>query len=238
MLLVFLNPRQNAASALRRLAVMAALSIIVAVPAPARSQTPPALDARSAACGAEVARDPAAGAAYAAKWSAEGGGLPARHCTATALLAMGEATSAAVLLADIAEAERARPGVAARLKLQSAEAFMAAGRRGDAYAMLRDVYALVPDAPEVHMIAATIYATGEEWEGVVLSLNALERHTDLSADAYVLRGRANLQLGRMSGAALDTVRALSLDARLVDALVLRGELRAAGISLPHDPFAE
>jgi tetratricopeptide (TPR) repeat protein len=189
------------------------------------------------ACAALTETDPAKAQVYAERWIAEGGGRPARHCAAIAALGLGAPASAGALLSDLAVDEAADPAAAARLYLQAGEAFMQAGRRDQAFAALRAAYEAVPDAAEVHMAAATIYAAGEEWEGVILTLNALERHADLSADAYALRGRAQFNLGRVPAAARDTVRALSLDPLLVDALVLRGDVIEAGVALPYDPFA-
>ncbi|MEM9988911.1 MAG: hypothetical protein AAF723_05265 [Pseudomonadota bacterium] len=182
-------------------------------------------------CAALAEQDPGAGRAQAEAWMADGGGRPAKHCLALATLGLGSPASAGAILAELAEAERADPGVAARLYVQSAEAFMQAGRRDDALAALRETYKIIADAPEVHMAAATIYATAEEWEGVVLTLNALERYADLSADAFALRARAYVERGDTLKAAKDVKKALKLDPLLVDALVLRGELLQAGVKM-------
>ncbi|WOI53572.1 hypothetical protein [Parvularcula sp. LCG005] len=174
---------------------------------------------------------------YADAWLAEGGNRPARHCAAVAALANGSAASAGAMLARLAEDEAVTPEVSARLYIQSAEAFIDAGREDQAFAALRAAYSAVPDAAEVHMAAAAIYATAEEWQGVILTIRALERHANLSADAYALRGRAHFNRDELVEAALDASRALAIDTLLVDALVLRGDLAQAGVALPNDPFA-
>ncbi len=188
-------------------------------------------------CVAAVEADPGAGRHYAESWSAEGGGKAAKHCAAIAALALGSPLSAGAMLVDLAKAE-ADPGAAARLSLQAAEAFMEGRARVQAFDALRQTYDIVPDAPDVHMAAATIYATGEEWAGVVLALTALARHADLSADAYALRARAHFEQDEMDAAAKDVARALSLDPLMVDALVLRGKLTEAGVTLPQNGGVE
>ena len=182
-------------------------------------------------CVAAVEAAPSAGRDYAESWSAEGGGKAAKHCAAIAALALGSPLSAGAMLLDLAKAET-DPGAAARLSLQAAEAFMEGNARPQAFAALRQTYEAAPDAPDVHMAAATIYATGEEWAGGILALTALARHADLSADAYALRAQAYLEQEDMQAAATDVTHALTLDPLLVDALVLRGRLLEAGVALP------
>lgn len=184
------------------------------------------------ACIAAVAASPVGGQRHAESWLGDGGGAPARHCVAVAALAMNAPASAAIMLMELAAGETADPGLAARLYLQAASAFMQAGLKDEAFAALRSTYDLVPDAPEVHMTAATIYATGDRWDGVILTLTALEKFAALSADAFVLRGRAHLEEGQTDKAAHDAARALALDPYLVDGLVLRGDLAAKGVALP------
>lgn len=190
------------------------------------------------ACTELVSEAPEAGLDYAEAWQAEGGGRPARHCLAVALLNTDHPGSAGAILAGLGDEESEEdPGVAARLYLQAAEAFITAGKREETFVALKHAYEAAPDTPEVHMSAAMIYATAEEWEGVILTLDALERYAALSSDGLALRGRAKFKLERYAEAAKDAAAALKLDAYLVDAVVLRGDLLNQGVKLPDDPFA-
>ena len=188
-------------------------------------------------CTGRIEQDPAAGLDYAEAWRVEGGGDPALHCQAIAMLASGQGTRAGQILTGLADRQIADAGVAAKLYIQAAEAFMAVGQKDEAYAALKSAYAHAADTPEVHMSAAAIYATGEEWDGVILTIKALERFVPLSADAYILRGRAYFSKGELEKAASETSAALKIDPYLVDAIVLRGDLIGAGVSIPDDPFA-
>ncbi|MEM9422704.1 MAG: hypothetical protein AAF986_09400 [Pseudomonadota bacterium] len=183
------------------------------------------------ACIAAVEADASVGRDYAEKWDALGGGKAAKHCAAVAALAVGSPLSAGAMLVDLAKDEL-DPGAAARLYLQGAEAFMDGAARAQAFKAVHDAYKVVPDAPDLHMAAATIYATGEEWEGVVLALTALSKHADLSADAYALRARAFFEQENYDAAASDVALALSMDPLLVDGLVLRGKLTEKGVVVP------
>lgn len=208
------------------------MTMLLTLTAALSLQTAPSYEA----CVAKVAEAPEAGRAYAESWQSEGGGNAAKHCAATAALAMDAPLSAGAMLMDLGKAEEQDPGTAARIYLQAAEAFMEGGNEDAAYAALRASYGLVPDAPEIHMTAAMIYATGGQWEGVVLTLMALEKYAPLSADALALRGRAHFHRKEWNKAAKDAVKALELDPNLVDALVLRGDLLVQGVALPGDPL--
>ena len=188
-------------------------------------------------CVALTTRDAFAGLDYAEAWEAEAGGRPARHCLALANLAMDRPEVAGDMLVMLAKEERQDPGVAARLYLQGAEALMAGGRKEDSLSALQAAYDLAGDEPEVHLSAAGIYATADDWEGVIRTLDRLENRAALSADALTLRGRAYYSLEKFEEAARDASRALHLDPYLIDAIVLRGDLLNNGKPLPDDPFA-
>lgn len=211
------------------IASAASLGLVV----PETPQGPRSYDA----CVALLDPDPEAALDYAEAWRTEGGGRPAHHCWAVASLALDRPISAAVTLNQLAEEEAADPGVSARLYIQAAEAFLAGRDEEQAYEALSRAYDLAGDAPEVHMSAAGIFATVEDWPAVIASINALEEHASLSADAYVLRGRAKFEVENYEGAARDASSALALEPHLVDAIVLRGDLLNQGYSLPDDPFA-
>ncbi|ADM09157.1 hypothetical protein PB2503_05417 [Parvularcula bermudensis HTCC2503] len=190
------------------------------------------------ACTALSISSPQAALDYAEAWLAERGGRPAEHCLALAHLANGRDRQAADRLKSLADREREDPGIAARLYIQAAEAYMSGGARSEAFEMLRSAYGLAGDAPSLHMAAAGIYATGQQWEGVILSLSALSRHAALSADALSLRARAYLEEGQIQRAAEDVQAALAIDPYLVDALVLRGDLIQRGVSMPTPTLTE
>lgn len=185
-------------------------------------------------CTDRIDTSPEEARAYAERWLTAGGGDPARHCNALAAIALGAEQSAGLMLAKLAEKyHRSDPATAAQYYGQAAEAFMSAGAKDGAFSALEAAYDVMPDAGPVHMIAAAVYATGEEWDGTARAINALARHAVLSSDAHALRGRAYFEQARYDDAKKDAIAALELDPTLVDAILLRGDLIGVGVKMPR-----
>lgn len=196
----------------------------------------PDLDPRYEECLAGIDTDPAQGRAAALRWVTDGGGDPAVYCAAMADLAMDLPRVAARRLYALAEETRERdPGLAARLYAQSAQAWLAGDEPENALVPLEAAYALTPDALELHLMAAPVYAGAARWGQLKRVLDLAEAHTPLNANAYTLRAKAKQMLSDYEGAAQDVQRALNLDPQNIDALILRGELVQAGFSI--DPMS-
>lgn len=181
-------------------------------------------------CVARVAADIKAGRAEAQKWAAEGGGADAQHCLAVADLAAGFPKLAAARLEEIVHRKDAGDDfIRARLLAQAAEAWLEAGEPGFAEAAINAAFELVPEAGELHLTAAKVYDAKEEWQRAIGSVDAAKEDGFVSADAYVIRGRAHVALGDYQTAAQDVVKALTIEPTSLDALVLRGEIQQAGI---------
>lgn len=201
--------------------------------------TDPAQEPHShAACIALAETDATAAQDYAEAWITFGGGRPARHCKALVELALDRPTRAAEILEDLAAEEAADKSIAARLHLKAAEAHMAADRPRRSFAQIEAAYHAAPDHPEIHMVAATIFATAKNWRRTIDALDALEAFAPLSADAFALRARAAVETDQHRAAAADVARALALEPLLVDALVLKGELAALGVAIPNTSAAD
>lgn len=168
----------------------------------------------------------------AQQWASEGGGAPAQHCLALADLAAGFSKLSAARLEDLANRDDAGDElVRARILAQAGEAWVRAGETRQAERALDAAFALAPEAGELHLTAARIYAEDEEWQRVERAVTAAEESGFVSSDAYVLRGRAFAALGDFRAAADDVVNALTLDPVNIDALTLRGEIQQTGINI-------
>jgi Flp pilus assembly protein TadD len=111
---------------------MLALAALFAAQAAAANAPPDPAD-RYRQCVAQAASAPDGAQQAARQWRAEGGGMPARHCLALALLNGGKPADAhAELRAAAAEAEAARNPLAAPLWGQAGNAALVAGRASDA----------------------------------------------------------------------------------------------------------
>jgi tetratricopeptide (TPR) repeat protein len=195
------------------------------------------VDPRYADCVELVNADLDLGRIAAQQWVGEGGGAEARHCLAVAELKAGFPKLAALRLEEIAQRNDAGDDyVRARLLSQAAQAWLAADEPQQAGRALDQALALAPDSPELYLTAAKVYAAQERWQDVITAVNTAEQGEFVSAETFVLRGRARFVVGAYETAASDVVAALSHDPVNIDALVLRGELAQVGVSI--DVFFE
>lgn len=168
----------------------------------------------------------------AQQWVGEGGGAEARHCLSIADLKAGFPKLAAVRLEDISQRKDAGDDyVRARLLSQAAEAWLEGEEPDRAEAALNQALELVPDSAELQLTAAKVYALQNRWQDVITAVSKAEDGAFVSAETYVLRGKARLIYGAYENAADDVVAALTLEPTNIDALVLRGDLAQVGIDI-------
>ncbi|MEO0820798.1 MAG: hypothetical protein AAF074_10290 [Pseudomonadota bacterium] len=190
--------------------------------APAGAAAPNAYDR----CMARVAEDPTAGEAEAARWRQSGGGLPARHCHAMALAALGaEARAGAELAALGGEAGELPPEERARILAQAAEFFLAAGEPEAAGEAVSRALLLAPD-PALHTLAARSAAARGRWAEAVLALDTAIEIAP-SAGRAALRATAYNRLGQASAARADALWALEMAPGDPDGLLALGSAEAA-----------
>lgn len=204
--------------------------LIISAAAAALFTTAAAQESRYHDCVALIEADLELGRVAAQQWVSEGGGANARHCLAVADLKAGFPKLAAIRLEETAERRDAGDDlVRARLLSQATNAWLEANEPTLAEKALNKAFDLTPNAGELHLTAAHVYAALERWQLVINAVAAAETAGFVSAQTYVLRGRAYAAQGSYQTAADDVVNALVLDPVNVDALVLRGEIQQAGI---------
>ncbi len=165
-------------------------------------------------------------------WADEGGGISAQHCLAIADIAAGFSKLGAARLESIAERTDAGDGLArARLYAQAIDAWLEAGEIIQAEEALAAARERAPDEPELQLAAAKISAAKEDWHTVIAAVTAAEESNIGSAEAFVFRGRAHLAVGNAEQAAIDVVKALTLEPTNIDALTLRGDVQRAGVTI-------
>ncbi|MFC2952330.1 hypothetical protein ACFOOP_10355 [Marinicaulis aureus] len=205
--------------------MIATLLLLLATPAET-------LSPRYADCINLIEADLELGRIAAQQWVGEGGGAEARHCLSIADFKAGFPKLAALRLEEIAQRNDAGDDyVRARLLSQAANAWLEGEEPKRAEDALNQALALVPDSAELQLTAAKVYAAQERWHEVITAVTTAEDGDLVSAETFVLRGRARLVFGAHEKAAEDVVAALSLDPTNVDALVLRGDLAQVGISI-------
>jgi tetratricopeptide (TPR) repeat protein len=172
--------------------------------------------------------DPAAAAADARSWSRSGGGVPAQHCAALALVGLQRFAEAGPQLDALARRADTPAGLRAALFDQAGNAFLLAGDGAHAVASFSGALTLTASDPDLYADLARAQALQKNWSEVVLDLNAALNMAPKRADLLVLRASAHRALGQVPAALADIQAALKLK-RDAGALVERGLLeRQAG----------
>jgi tetratricopeptide (TPR) repeat protein len=231
-------------------AIALVLSVLFIAAAPAwgaddRRQPPPLLSAppaaaprgspRSAPADAvsyercmKLARDkPEAGRKRAQQWQESGGGHPADHCLAVALIALRQYKEAAGRLETLGQAMvRAPESLRAEVFDQAGEAWMLAGDPTRAYAAAGLALELRPDDPDLLLDRAEAAGAAGWYDKAVPDLDRVLTADPARVDALIYRAAANRALARLDPAFDDISQALALMPDSVPALLERGNIRS------------
>lgn len=193
-------------------------------PAPAASETiNPKMEYRT--CLNLARAKPEEGWEEALAWTSLGGGDPARHCGAVALIGLGKYEEAARRLESLASSSRREEALRAEMLAQAGQAWLMAGKPQQALAAQDTALKLVPGHPELMLDKAVTLASVSHYAEVVELLGALLKAQPNRIEAMVLRAVAYRYLDRLDLAKDDLARALVLDPAFPDALLERGIIR-------------
>ena len=175
-------------------------------------------------CMDQAGRNPAMALADATGWSKAGGGAPAEHCAARALVGLKRYDEAAKRLDTLARAAMTPGGMRSEILGQAGNAWLLAGNGAKAAASLRA--ALVTSAGDADLFTDLGRADAmlHNWKDAVLDLNAaikLRRDPEL----LVLRASANRALKDYRAVLTDLNAALAIRKGYAEALMERGLLR-------------
>jgi Tfp pilus assembly protein PilF len=170
--------------------------------------------------------NPGAALTDAEAWAKAGGGVPAQHCAALALVNLKRYAEAAGRLDRIA-ADRGVPDISFRVALydQAGNAWLLAGDGAHAVQSFQAALALSAGDPDLFADLARAQAMRHDWHEVDLDLNAALQLSPHRADLLVLRASARRALQRYAEAQADIALALKLRPGDSDALVESGLLR-------------
>lgn len=201
---------------------LAALGLWAAAPAAAES-----IESRTEyrTCLTLAKAKPEEGWEEAIAWGSLGGGEPARHCAAVALIGLGKHEEAARRLEALAELSRRPEAVRAEMLAQAAQAWLLAGQPQKALADQDTALKLVPGHPELLLDKAVTLASVNHYDEVVKVLDGLLKVQPNRIEAMVLRAVAYRYQEKFELAKEDLARALVLDPAYPDALLERGMLR-------------
>jgi regulator of sirC expression with transglutaminase-like and TPR domain len=171
-------------------------------------------------------RVPADGYESALAWQSQGGGDPARHCAAVALIGMGKFREAAERLESLAGAMAARqPELAAGAFAQAGQAWTMAGETRRALDAAAAGLKLTPDDVDLLLDRAIAYATLGDFAAAIVDLDRANQLAPERADVLVYRASAWRFRKDLTKARADVDAALALEPDNAEALLERGNIR-------------
>ena len=203
--------------------------------APQRPASPPRSAEADAAtyerCMKLAREDPGAARDLAEGWRDRGGGHPADHCIALALIGLKQYRPAASRLEKLAQVMvRAPAPLRAEVLGQAAQAWLLAGDPARAYAAAGAALALRPadgDLSVADLLVDRAEAAGSAgwFDKALADLDRVLKADPARLDALIYRASAYRAQGRLDPALADVGKALDLAPDSVPALLERGNIR-------------
>ena len=212
---------------LRRILTIIFLAVLpMAAKAAIGSAAPASEHAHYRRCLADSSVNPTIALSDAEAWVKSGGGVPAEHCAALALVTLKRYAEAGTRLDRIAGG-RATLDAEFRIALydQAGNAWLLAGDGEHAVQSFSGALTLSAGDADLFADLARAQAMRHNWAEVVLDMNAALQLSPRRADLFVLRASARRALKRYQEAKADIEEALKLKPGDGDALVERGLLR-------------
>ena len=181
-----------------------------------------------AACIAAVDKKPDDAFEQALIWRDHGGGLPAEHCAALALIGLRQPGEAGARLDAMAvRPDAGSPAERAALLDQAGNAWMLADQADNAEASLSAALKVTPRDPDLWIDRARARALKMDWTGAEADLTSALTFDKTKPETFVLRSSALSALGRNDEARANIDAALRIDPTFPEALVERGVMKLA-----------
>jgi len=178
-------------------------------------------------CVALVGADPARAEVEAHRWVQAGGGTPAQHCRALALLAQGAGRRAAELMVTIAADDRTLPDeVRSEMLIEAGEIYLGLGELALGRGVAARALVLAREPRAALTLSARLKAEQGDWRGAVNDLDGALARGEPDAGLLVLRASARLHLGERAAARADLLRATGIAPELASVWLERGTLEA------------
>jgi len=211
-----------------RIALFFVLPLLVgAAQAPVIPVLPPSQ--RYDSCLADTRRDPAAALKSAETWHQLGGGFPAEHCAAIALIGLKRYSEAAQRLEALASQMMNEPAELRGDALdQAGQAWLLADQPDRAKAAFDAALSFVPHKPDFLIDRSEALADGGRYWEAIDDLNRALEANPKNVDALVFRASAYRHVGGTDALELaqaDANRALVLSPNSVPGLLERGNIR-------------
>ncbi|MEQ8193074.1 MAG: tetratricopeptide repeat protein [Rhodospirillales bacterium] len=195
------------------------------VPAAAQKLTDPQDREKYGRCIQLTKSNPDAAFEMALAWQDFGGGEPAGHCVAAALMGLRIYDEAARRFEALAQESRSEAAVRAGIFAHAAQAWLMDGNPRRAESVLDGALSLSPDDPALLIDRAVVRAERKNLAKAIEDLNAAINLDSQRAEAYVYRASARRQLKQYEAAEADADKALRIDPRNIEGMLERGMLR-------------
>ena len=162
-------------------------------------------------CIALARQKPDDGWEEALAWTSLGGGEPARHCAAIALIGLKQFEEAATRLETLARDSHSSNMLRAGMLAQAGQAWLLAKQPEKAYAAQTAALQLVPDAPDVLVDRSQSLAEAKNYREALADLNKAVEGDPKRVDALVFRATAKRFLDDLAGAKTDLEAAKALN---------------------------
>jgi tetratricopeptide (TPR) repeat protein len=203
--------------------------LLAAPPPPPLPGPPRSAEADAATyenCMTAARAEPDAGHKHAQDWQERGGGHPADHCLAVALIGLQQYKEAATRLETLGQAMvRAPAALRAEVFGQAGQAWLLAGNPERAYAANSAALTLRPDDPELLLDRAQAAGSAGWYDKAIADLDQVLKADPARVDALIYRASAHRAQDRLDRAWADVSAALVLASESVPALLERGNIR-------------
>lgn len=162
-------------------------------------------------------------------WRMEGGGWPAAHCVANALIALGDAANGAIMLETQAgtQAVGRDASIPVSMLVAAGEAWLTISRSEDALRAFTAAIELAPlDTGVLRGLAKTNLGLGQ-WDAAERAATAIIAQVPAMADGWRMRAMARLERGAFDTAWQDITTAREIEPENIEILVLRGRINEA-----------
>jgi tetratricopeptide (TPR) repeat protein len=228
--LALLAPLQASASAVAAEDRNSAQPLLSAPPATAAPGPPRSAEADATAyerCMTLARAKPEAGRKEAQEWEGRGGGHPAEHCFAVALIGLRQYKDAAGRLESLGQSMvRAPESLRAEVFDQAWQAWMLAGNPARAYEAAGLALRLRSDDPDLLLDRAEAAGAAGWYDKAAADLDRVLAADPSRVEALIYRAAANRALDRLDPALDDITEALKRAPDSVPALLERGNIRA------------
>ncbi|WP_417482931.1 hypothetical protein [Maricaulis sp.] len=184
---------------------------------------------RYLSCLERVETDQDAAFEDALAWRMEGGGWPAAHCEARAIIALGDGARGAAMLDQLAMAEVSDQDLPARITMlvEAGQTWLSRDEAEAGQASFAAALELDPlDGAALLGRAEASVALGE-WDAADAAATAVIDQTPGLVDGWRLRAQARLETGALDAAWQDMETGREIEPANIDLLVLRGRINEA-----------